>query len=243
MFLRKLLAIGYPGISQFSINDEASIRDLVIWLEDNVFYTDFSPEFMSQLHNVKDPEWNRVFKEYLNECSCPFDAMTERTSCVDWLLREAIRLVVDDPNTSPLMYLNVAQVEAASKPSKNQINLDVESQAARDGINKMAEVLHMTRHPNPNITFQAIASLLSKNPNKKRKENIDQSAVVSLPLEKVTLGFDTRDKSLNDVCKIVRLLHLRNLRQLQTQIDSAMVSAQSITADPKTDQTLGKTGF
>lgn len=200
MFQRKLLSVGYPGISQFNINDESSVRDLVTWLEDNVFFTDFSDEFMSKLHDVRDPKWNQVFIEYLNECSCPFDAMTERTSCVDWLLREAIRLVAEDPETSKLVNLNVQHVEVSSKSNEKPITVDVENQTARNAINKMADLLHVIQHPNPHITVQAIASLLStqiyKKSTKAPGENIDRNDFICLPLEKVTLGFDTRGKHI-----------------------------------------------
>ena len=42
--------------------------------------------------------------------------------------------------------------------------------------------------------------------------------------------------------KILRLLHLSDLRDLQTQINEAIVRVQVLTADPKTDTRLGKVG-
>lgn len=50
------------------------------------------------------------------------------------------------------------------------------------------------------------------------------------------------DYVTDEAMKIVRLLHIRNLRDLQTQINEALVSVQKVTADPKTDQRLGKIG-
>ena len=50
-------------------------------------------------------------------------------------------------------------------------------------------------------------------------------------------------KSLNEAGKALRLLHVDELRLLQTQINEAIVAAQSQTADPKTDTTIGKVGF
>jgi RLL motif-containing protein 1 len=46
----------------------------------------------------------------------------------------------------------------------------------------------------------------------------------------------------NDVAKIVRLLHIHELRDLQTCINEAIVAVQALTANPKTDQRLGKVG-
>ena len=50
------------------------------------------------------------------------------------------------------------------------------------------------------------------------------------------------DYVLDEAVKILRLLHIRDLRQLQSKINEALVSVQQVTADPKTDQKLGKIG-
>lgn len=54
-------------------------------------------------------------------------------------------------------------------------------------------------------------------------------------LDKYILGFDTRDVVLNEAGQILHLLHIEELRELQTKIHAARVAVQVITADPKTD--------
>lgn len=56
------------------------------------------------------------------------------------------------------------------------------------------------------------------------------------------IGFDLGEASLNEAGKALRLLHVEELRLLQTQINEAIVAAQSQTADPKTDTSLGQVG-
>lgn len=56
-------------------------------------------------------------------------------------------------------------------------------------------------------------------------------------------GMDLGDPVLNQAAKILRLLHIQNIRQLQTQINELIVAAQNITANPKTDTKLGKVGI
>lgn len=51
-----------------------------------------------------------------------------------------------------------------------------------------------------------------------------------------------KDKVLNDAAKILRLLHIQDLRDLQTKINETIVNLQTITANPKTDASLGKVG-
>lgn len=55
-------------------------------------------------------------------------------------------------------------------------------------------------------------------------------------------GFDLGDSSLNEAAKVLRLLHIKELRHLQTTINELIVAVQAVTANPKTDQSLGKVG-
>lgn len=50
------------------------------------------------------------------------------------------------------------------------------------------------------------------------------------------------DATLNEAAQILRLLHIEELRELQTKINEAIVAVQAIIADPKTDYRLGKVG-
>lgn len=54
--------------------------------------------------------------------------------------------------------------------------------------------------------------------------------------------FTFADYIINDAAKIVRLLHIKDLRDLQTDINAAIVAVQALTANPKTDSRLGKVG-
>ena len=51
------------------------------------------------------------------------------------------------------------------------------------------------------------------------------------------------DSAVNEAAKILRLLHVSELRELQTSITQAIVAVQAHTANPKTDTKLGKVGI
>ena len=55
-------------------------------------------------------------------------------------------------------------------------------------------------------------------------------------------GFDLGDPVLSEAAKVLRLLHIQELRYLQTHINELIVAVQAITANPKTDQSLGRVG-
>jgi RLL motif-containing protein 1 len=63
------------------------------------------------------------------------------------------------------------------------------------------------------------------------------------PLQESDLGFDTGDYVLNEAAKVLRLLFVHDIRNLQTRINEIIVSAQKVTANPKTDTRLGKVGI
>uniref|UniRef100_A0A7S0QZ09 Uncharacterized protein n=1 Tax=Pyramimonas obovata TaxID=1411642 RepID=A0A7S0QZ09_9CHLO len=56
------------------------------------------------------------------------------------------------------------------------------------------------------------------------------------------LGFDMGDSNLETLATVLRVLHVNELRTLQSQVDHMIVEMQEHTADPKTDAKLGKVG-
>lgn len=234
--MRKVTAVGYPDAKHFAWNDETKVRRLVVWLEDNIFNTELAPEFLENLRNVSHPQWNQLFQEYLTICQCPVDPVSERTACIDWLLREAIRLIspARNGNDENFAATNDGQV----------FKIDPSSAEFHQVVNKLAAILKMPTHPDPTVTLRAVASLIEERLNGGHEyhgSNDPQSFRMSL--SDMVLGFETADKGLLEPCKILRLLHIDQMRHLQTQMDQALVAVQSITADPKTNSDLGKVGF
>ena len=50
------------------------------------------------------------------------------------------------------------------------------------------------------------------------------------------------DSAVREAAKIIRLLQIHQLRELQTKINQSIVTVQMLSANPKTDQSLGKVG-
>ncbi|OQV17941.1 hypothetical protein BV898_08068 [Hypsibius exemplaris] len=237
MFARKLRALGYEKGGIFNIDDRDSLRHLVIWLEDRIFCTALPKHLQQGLRNQKNPQWRNVFSEYLNYCGCPFPLHEDASACcLDWLLREAIRLCVPDDRKQPMI---PPKREKTAGPFEN---IDWGSREFYHGISKMAAMLNVPTHPDAAYLLTAVAQVLKA---RRAVGMIDENGAEldGLRLEEVTLGFDQQDKKLWDACRILRLLHIQQLRGLQTQIDAALVAVQIITADPLTDSALGRTGF
>ena len=56
------------------------------------------------------------------------------------------------------------------------------------------------------------------------------------------VGYNMGDAALNNAAKVLSILYIQDLRELQTKINEAIVAVQNITANPKTDTKLGKVG-
>lgn len=61
-------------------------------------------------------------------------------------------------------------------------------------------------------------------------------------LSTMPIGFDIEDQQLHPVVCAMRLLYVRRLRALQDEINSIISDMQTLTADPKTDSSLGRVG-
>jgi len=122
--------------------------------------------------------------------------------------------------------------------------LDFNTPEFKAGVESLAEELKITKHPDHILTLQAICKLVSTRLNPKALVN-PESVVPkgeAYPFREFGLGFDTGDLKVNDAAKILRLLHIQDMRLLQTRINECIVSIQAVTANPKTDTRLGKVG-
>ena len=96
------------------------------------------------------------------------------------------------------------------------------------------------RHPDHLTTLAAVSRLVSGRLSPSGHVR-PQGEPVSLR-EDDKFGFDIGDKDVSEAAKILRLLHIKELRSLQTEINECIVNIQSMTANPKTDTRLGKVG-
>jgi len=97
-------------------------------------------------------------------------------------------------------------------------------------------------------TLQVLVELLRRSLHyeKLRKagtspEMVDESVLKYLR-ETVPLGFSTGDATLDDICRLFRLLYLKDLKKLQVTINNIIIQLQTQTANPKTDPSRARVG-
>lgn len=237
--LRKLQALGYPHADGFNLalGGEA-IRNLVVWLEDTKI-CHYPIEKREPLRQINDPGWEATFGQWAADLGCPHKVTAsaeQQAELLDWVLGHAVLLEYSD-NASAY---GVAKdnLAAASAPV-------AEFDLSDESIRMLADLLKLPPHDDTAVLLQAIAATLNAKFNP-----IAVSAALAakdepkqvFPLDSMALGFSTGDDAMDRACKVLRLLHITDLRDLQTRINELIVKVQSLTADPKTNIKLGKVG-
>uniref|UniRef100_A0A4W5RRU4 RNA transcription, translation and transport factor protein n=1 Tax=Hucho hucho TaxID=62062 RepID=A0A4W5RRU4_9TELE len=220
--------------------DETEFRNFIVWLEDQKI-RHYKIEDRGNLRNIPSSGWPKSFEQYLQDVNCPF-TVEERQESVDWLLGLAVRLEYGD-NVEKYKNCPPATATETEKPSDPLIHLDSSNPDFKAGVLGLASLLKIQRHDDYLVMLKAIRILIQERLTPEAIAKASQSKEgLPVALDKHILGFDTGDATLNEAAQILRLLHIEDLRDLQTRINEAIVAVQAVIADPKTDHRLGKVG-
>uniref|UniRef100_A0A3B4WHH0 RNA transcription, translation and transport factor protein n=1 Tax=Seriola lalandi dorsalis TaxID=1841481 RepID=A0A3B4WHH0_SERLL len=234
MFRRKLTALDYHNPDGFDCKDETQFRNCIVWLEDQKI-RHYKIEDRGDLRNIPSSEWPKAYQKYLQDVNCPF-GVQEKQEAVDWLLGLAVRYEYGDngEKMKSNYHLN------SDKAIDPLVNLDSNSPDFKAGVTALSNILKIQRHDDYLVMLKVRRLLVWLQPH----SCVFSSPLQGIPvaLDKHILGFDTGDATLNEAAQILRLLHIEELRELQTKINEAIVAVQAIIADPKTDHRLGKVG-
>ena len=63
-----------------------------------------------------------------------------------------------------------------------------------------------------------------------------------LSLKDFPLGFSSGDEVIDQVSKVIKMLHLFDFRELQNDLNALIVLGQEYTANPKTNVAMGQVG-
>ncbi|KAL7673238.1 hypothetical protein ACOME3_008106 [Neoechinorhynchus agilis] len=122
-------------------------------------------------------------------------------------------------------------------------SLNLEDALVQQIIENLACKLQISIKANDPLTvLRAIELLICEDVGQSGSAEEDKGSF-HFNLNHVPLGFEPNDKVLDQCAAIMRLLYIKDLRKLQTQINQIISESQLITADPKTDSKLAKIGF
>nr|CAG4643404.1 EOG090X0ARU [Ilyocryptus agilis] len=241
MFKRKLQALGFPNPDLFNCSDDKQYQNMIIWLEDQKIRR-YKIEEREPMRNCSLDQLGKVVKQYLVDLDCPFPDCP-RPEVLDWLLGLAINL-----EFSEKAELNDKKAKGTGETcilkSNPLDNLDFHSGDFVKGVNQLADLLKITKHPNHLFTLEAICNLVNEKFTKEKLESKKtQQGSTLLQFNQATFGFDIKDSNLSQAANMLCYLFLHDLRNLQTKINECLVSVQALTANPKTDTKLGVVGY
>ncbi|XP_041972715.1 RNA transcription, translation and transport factor protein [Aricia agestis] len=222
MFKLKLTALGHPNPEGFNCEDEQEYRSVILWLEDQKI-RHYKIEEREGLRNTESDSWKEAYDTYQRDLVSPV-VDGEMNEQLNWLLSYAVRLEYADNVTK---YKNI-QIDEPKKVAPNVIssnpldNLDFDSPSFKAGVERICAIAGVGPHVDPKLRIAAVAKILKTAPHPDYPRN--DMNVVQQPSD------------------VFQLLFIQDLRDLQTKINEALVAVQSITADPRTDTSLGKVG-
>uniref|UniRef100_A0A8D2M8R1 RNA transcription, translation and transport factor protein n=7 Tax=Passeriformes TaxID=9126 RepID=A0A8D2M8R1_ZONAL len=213
--------------------DETEFRNFIVWLEDQKI-RHYKIEDRGNLRNIHSEDWPKSF---------------EKVFPSDWALGLCEKGGVQEiPSSKADKYKDstpdgAKNADNTAKNAEPLINLDVNNPDFKAGVMALANLLQIQRHDDYLVMLKAIRILVQERLTQDAIAKASQSKEgLPVALEKHILGFDTGDAVINEAAQILRLLHIEELRELQTKINEAIVAVQAIIADPKTDHRLGKVG-
>lgn len=252
MFQRKLKALGHHNPEGFKLADESDVRHLVVWLEDQKI-RHYKIEDRQQLRAIEDPNWVKALKKYLVDVGCPVKNLGQKCAVINWLISYAIRSEYKE-SAATYNNSNKAASTSGTAPAATQGDnaigaIDSNDSDLKAGIESIAKVLKLPHHDDHVVVLEAIALIVNECLTTEAIGHAQRSAKTKqvrklefVSLTDTSLGFNTNDFCIDEAVKIIRLLQIEELRQLQTQINRVIVTVQKITADPRTDQSLGRVG-
>uniref|UniRef100_A0A1A9X446 RNA transcription, translation and transport factor protein n=1 Tax=Glossina brevipalpis TaxID=37001 RepID=A0A1A9X446_9MUSC len=245
MLKLKLEALEHPSPDKVDYNDRKVFASTILWLEDQKIRS-YKIEERGNLRKVDNlAMWEEAYIRYKNDLGMP--QLESPLEELTWLLSYAVRLeFLDAPdNFKEINSQKFEQQQSKSiAPSiKNENffdNMDFNHKDFIAGVRSLAQKLKVPHHPNHLVQLEAIARVV--------KERLPSTVKDRQPITGTPFPFErgndkvSNDQALDYPVRILRLLQIQSLRELQTRINETIVTIQNLTANPKTDTKLGKVG-
>lgn len=248
MFKRRLQALNFVEWDKVDVNEPLHFRKVTVWLEEQKIRR-YTIEDRKDLRDLKNESWPQTFAKYCADVQCPVSGSP--ISQLEWLIGHAIWLEAENnveeysQNVKEMKLKTKQEAKLPQLKSKNPLdNLDFDSNEFKDGIHAVAKMLRVPQHPNHLLMLKACSKLVRKRLNADCLKNPNSKIIQGkpFPIMNIDPGFQFKKSTLQNAAKILSLLYIQDLRDLQTGINEVIVRVQDMTANPKTDTKLGKVG-
>jgi RLL motif-containing protein 1 len=262
-WLRKLQlkAVGYPGGSEADVTTQSGLHSLAVCLEDTRIRAlppvEREPLRQEAPTSAESSDFSPLpahLQKYLQElgfpAASPASAET-RNAAASFLLSQAVSLHFLDSAPSCRAARSASSFSSSPGPAPFTDALDSHT------LSRILSVAHKagcsttrSRSDRSNSSNNTLAAARSLSLTIRQHLAPDVLSAAWKPvsdrtsLEELPLGFSMEGASSAAVstARVLRLLYINDLRELQTSVDRLIVSAQEVSADPQTNSRLGKVG-
>uniref|UniRef100_A0A915PGJ5 RNA transcription, translation and transport factor protein n=1 Tax=Setaria digitata TaxID=48799 RepID=A0A915PGJ5_9BILA len=246
-----LFLLGYPASTIDHENPE-QLQELVLFLEHQHIRL-YKIEDRDGLQSSDIEVFNKSYAKYLADLRCPLPCdKGSSQEIIDWLLTLAINFSYQQIAEGEQLTAEKYEQQKAEK-EKQQIAddplsaIDFSADEARKGIEELRISLGIAAHPDPLVVLKACCKFITGNLSDEAVQTANKVARIQkkvMPLSRFDMGMKpSNNGATNAAVRALRLIHLENLREVQTKVNEAIVAVQELTADPKTDKRLGKVGL
>lgn len=269
-FQRRLNALRYPHAGVFALQP-ANAVDLAQFLESQIFHSgSFAPVLeVAENHPALLSAFNTWIGSLGGPSNLPDLTESSLRILVDWMTSSAVGKVYaaryngegagkETSTGSDVTMAGVTEGENAPSASlpfplatppvsgNGNIVLDCSSEEFRAELESLAGVLGVPVSDDVSITLAVVSNLVARKLNDAALEAAAGGEGEKAPGEEafdnIPLGFSTGDVALDRAAKVLRLLYIADLRDLQSKINDLIQAVQNYTANPKTDARLGRVG-
>jgi len=245
-FIKILSALRFPSTSSFNIEDLAELSKAVAWLEDRKI-RQYVIEARQPLREA-NAKWFSAFDKYLQDLGCPYtnsEQPAQRLQCFQWLLGRAVAFEYEDQGS-----IYNARAKVVAKDAQKGLETKEEEPSTRSSQETTTEVLQAlcTRlgidygnDITENLKILRLA-IQVKYGSLEEMSKIQKGNNQRVKMDQFPLGFTTDDAMVDQAAKLLKMLYLTDLRNLQSAVNNILVTAQEFTANPKTNTALGKVG-
>merc|ERR1712192_61857 len=182
------------------------------------------------LRAVESDAWPSQLTKYLERLQCPLPAppSTPSVSIISWLLGAAVRLEFGE---KPERFNKKKEMENLNGGDRSGDGFSGPEFEA--GVAALAEILKVPWHPDPSVRLAGVSRLAAARLSKEALAN-PSTVIPKGPAYQFRDGLksettsDTSTASVAEATAILRLLHIQDLRVLQTQINEAIVALEKL---------------
>ena len=233
------------------------IRGVIVYVED----TTIRSLPVAARHGLKstDPAvWFPAVRQYVSDLQCPISetrqaehgeekGLVVSAGALTWVLGHAVGLAYDDGVAGTQGYDDVMSREVLHSGVSYDADVSDCILRSEEGIDaaaaaafgKVCESLAVHRH-GADIAMDDIDQCIYRIEHEMLPFLTNKKAGVSLDDEEaikqaIPLGFSTGDDAVDKAARVLRILHIKELRRLQNVVDDAIAAHQNVTANPRTE--------